>query len=379
MKKPFDDHYNTVTKIQLILTLIALGRSLNNMHPNFTTDEPIVSTTYAAVLCKLVERWDITQAHLLEGSGISKNLLENVEAFLNYKQYHYLIRRALTLTGEASLGLYFGQRLNISTHGLLGYAIMSSENLQKAAEIGMKYIAIRHRMITLDFKIDGDSAELHFDALLDDQDLYRFEIEAALSSLFCIWKFILGDDATVQTIAFNYHPANDTENYHDFFGQQVLFQQPTNHMVFPISAFQRNTPTTDPTLIKITEQQCESLLGKINKQDTLPKQVRSLLMKSPEKFLSQDSIAEQLNTTPRTLGRQLKKAGSSYQDILNDVRKELALQYLQSTNWSIDEIAYMLDYSDPSNFGRAFRRWTGIAPSQYRQEKKNAHNNTDKT
>jgi AraC-like DNA-binding protein len=244
-------------------------------------------------------------------------------------------------------------------------------------------------MIKLDYDIKDSIAELRFSADINEAWLYRFEIDAALSSLYCIWKFILGEDAPVTSLAFRYPKPENAEVYQHFFDRDIHFDQNSNHMCFPLAAFQQNSMATDPTLIKITEQQCEQLLGSLldeqgacrenspaldttqtgkNEPEDLPEIIRTMLLKTPENFLSQQSVAEQLHMTPRTLARKLKKADSSYQIILDAVRKDLALQYLQATPWSIDEIADMLNYSDPSNFGRAFRRWMGISPNQYREK-----------
>ena len=89
----------------------------------------------------------------------------------------------------------------------------------------------------------------------------------------------------------------------------------------------------------------------------------------PRGDFSLASLAESLNWSEDDLGAQLKNAGTSYQQLLGDTRRELAEEYIERADLSVNEIAYMLGFSDCSNFARSFRRWTGMSPSDYRAEK----------
>ena len=113
-------------------------------------------------------------------------------------------------------------------------------------------------------------------------------------------------------------------------------------------------------------QQCEALLARLDVQDGLLTRVRRLLLTRPGDFPDLESAASALHTSGRSLRRHLAAAGTSYQQVLDEVRKRLALQYLETTHLPLFEIAVLLGFSDPSNFRRAFRKWTGRAPTDYR-------------
>jgi AraC-like DNA-binding protein len=116
------------------------------------------------------------------------------------------------------------------------------------------------------------------------------------------------------------------------------------------------------------EQQCEALLASLDVQDGLLTRVRRLLLARPGDFPDLESAASALHTSGRSLRRHLAQMGTSYQQVLDDVRKRLALQYLTTTHLPLYEISHLLGFSDPSNFRRAFRKWTGKLPGDYRNE-----------
>jgi AraC-like DNA-binding protein len=122
--------------------------------------------------------------------------------------------------------------------------------------------------------------------------------------------------------------------------------------------------------VHMCEQQCEALLASLDVQDALLTRVRRLLIARPGDFPDLASAAHMLQTSGRSLRRHLSSMGTSYQAILNEVRKRLALQYLTATHLPLYEIANLLGFSDPSNFRRAFKKWTGKLPSDYRADDK---------
>ncbi len=122
----------------------------------------------------------------------------------------------------------------------------------------------------------------------------------------------------------------------------------------------------NPATVQMCEQQCEALLATLDVQEGLLPRLRRLLLARPGEFPDLDSVARALHTSGRSLRRHLASQGTSYQQVLDEVRKRLALQYLSTTHLPLQEIAYLLGFNDASNFRRAFRKWTGRMPSDYR-------------
>jgi len=127
-----------------------------------------------------------------------------------------------------------------------------------------------------------------------------------------------------------------------------------------------NTPlsTAHPELARLNDQTVIDYLARYERNN-LAMQVRAKIIEGlPDGRPSQEDIAETLNTSLRSLQRRLRDEDTTFKDLLNETQQELALQYMRDTSRSIGEVTYLLGFSEPSNFTRAFKRWTGKSPGE---------------
>ena len=134
----------------------------------------------------------------------------------------------------------------------------------------------------------------------------------------------------------------------------------------PAEVMDRPLKMADPEAFREAAQICQRELDKLTANESLAARVRRLLLEKRNGFPSQQVTARMLHMTPRTLHRRLVDEGTSFHDLLEDVRRTLAVEHVKSGRFAIEEIAYMLGYSDLANFRRAFRRWESVPPSAYR-------------
>ena len=127
-------------------------------------------------------------------------------------------------------------------------------------------------------------------------------------------------------------------------------------------------PMRDAQTSALCQQQCQLLLARMSKSSGFVDRVRQLIVARPGYFPDIDLVAEKLHMTSRTLRRRLTEEGSSFQQILAEVRYQLAREYLGTSNLPIEEISVLLGYSSPGNFTNAFKRWHGSSPRAYRKE-----------
>jgi AraC-like DNA-binding protein len=336
------------------------------MEDSIQSDDPVMAINYMASLATLLNKRGVSSKDFLEGSGISVQSLENPEALISPYQYETLIENALYLSNEPALGLFLGQHHNITTHGLLGQAVLTSPNMEKALRVTLRYIKTRNQLINLDVEVKGKSVTLLFDVSIVSERSRRFFLESMISGIRSIWKLLLGEDMSATEINLQFPAPEYYPLYEQMLKAPVAFNQEINSMRFPKNSLHRAFILSNPLLANIAEQQCEALLNSLTHSKGLPVRIRQHLLKNPGQFPKLDALAEEFNIHPRTLRRRLRNLNTSYQEILDDVRKRLALQYLHTTNWTIDEIAYQLGYGDPSNFRQAFKKWTGNPPSYFR-------------
>jgi AraC-like DNA-binding protein len=157
-------------------------------------------------------------------------------------------------------------------------------------------------------------------------------------------------------------------DYEAFFGCPVSFGSAHSEIRMDAALLDTPMPMPDQETSAICQQQCQLLLARMSKSSGFIDRVRQLIVARPGVFPAIDQVAANLHMTSRTLRRRLTDEGSSYQQILADVRYQLAREYLATSHMPIEEIAALLGYSNASNFTCAFKRWHGDSPRRYRQE-----------
>lgn len=333
---------------------------------NFTAE--LVPVAYAEALLALAEELGVPRAALFVAARVRPEVLGSPNGRLSFADFHLLTQAALQRCGEPALGLVLGQRLNVSTHGILGYAVLSSANLGKALQFALKYYRVLGLAFELELVEQGEDMELRALESFPMGPQARFAAEGLLTSIHTIARFLLGEELQGLAVGFAHAAPQYAARYDQVFGVAVQFEQPCHWLRLPRHYLERPMALANPATVQMCQQQCEALLASLDVQDGLLTRVRRLLLARPGDFPDLESAASALHTSGRSLRRHLAQMGTSYQQVLDEVRKRLALQYLTTTHLPQYEIAQLLGFSDPSNFRRAFRKWTGKLPGDYRNE-----------
>ena len=333
-----------------------------------------VSANYAAILAQYLKaECYLDPQHMLASADISPQDLANNKAKISLDRYARFVNQALEQTQNRHLGLEYGLRLNISTHGLLGYAVMSCPSITKAIELAHKYIKIRNQLIHISYDLakSGDEFIIRFELSQSDPNLYVFEVDASLSSVYVIMQELFGSTSSISSIHFNYPKPANVSIHDEIFSVPLFFEESFSGIRLKVSELKNHGRMTDATLSKVAEQQCQALYAQLNddthKGQNLANTIRQLLLNPHIGFISQEQAAQRLKMTPRTLSRKLVQEGTSFKRILEGIRKELSLKCIEQTQWSVEDIAFILQYSDAANFSRAFKRWFGRSPGIYRK------------
>ena len=329
-------------------------------------EEYSVSIEYAPLLVTMLERYGVSKEQLLAGAAEPPNL-RDPGARLPLQDFVDIVRRAIKLSGAPWLGWDFGATLTLSSHGFLGYAARSSETLRDAVELAVKFFRTRTTVVDLQFKTEGDTAILQLDELVALHDIQPFVVESLFSSFHFMGLKLLGEVPMDGELRFAFPEPDYYARMKPLIPVPVLFDCAYNQMRFPASRLDQRLRFADPRLAKMAEAQCEQEMANIKSPPKLLNQVRRIILAQSGRFPSVDEAASDLHMSSRTLKRKLQQLGTSYQTILDDLRKGLAVEYLTQTEITVDDIAVQLGYSDASNFARAFRRWTGRSPSDYRR------------
>lgn len=329
---------------------------------------PSLPGAYVLLLVDVVARWNIAAEQLLEGTGVAQERMSDPLARLSLDEFNRILRRALELTNEPGLGVYIGMQMKLSSHGFIGFAAMTAKNLREALGIAERYIRIRSSAVNLRLEEDGETAYLYIDQAMPNYFLGEVAIFAMMVGI-----SQMGMTATGKPLQGSADTRFARPDYYERFvhllGGNVRFNQPYNRISFPSSYLDLPLLMADAVATQLAREQCERELQALGDSNSFIHQVRGLIYSESTGFQSVEEVATKLHISERTLKRQLAQQGTTYSDILEDLRHQKSLLLLENRDLSIERVADQLGYSDVANFTRAFKRWTGQTPSGYRKGK----------
>jgi AraC-like DNA-binding protein len=337
------------------------------MHADF--DSHSVSSSYVRLLAEMVASRGVEPRALLASTGIHEQLLDRADERVPAAAMLAVIENALRLTGDQSLGLQFGIQLKLSTHGFVGFAVMSCDTLGDALELGVKYFRTRFGLLDVRYFREAGEAVIEVEPVLPLGRAEAFVMDALVAAFATMGVNLLGElPATGSSRLRMEKPA-----YHDLLMQhiperRITYGASSNQIRVPLDLLSRPLAFSDAASRRLAEDQCKKELALLQESESIIARVRNILLASGQRFPKLEVVAGQCYMSARTFKRRLQQVGTSFQEILDDIRRSRAIEYLRYTTKPIDEIAVLLGYNDPSNFGRAFKRWTGKTPSQYRHQ-----------
>jgi len=337
------------------------------MFHNYSLNKRAVPMSQVAALVGVLGRQGIGPAEVLRGTGLSEADLGDPEARVSYRQRIRQLQNVVELVPAGSW-LDWRDEISISDYGLLGYAMMSSATLGKAVQIAVKYHKMAGAMFELIFVRDDNDAVLRLDHLLAGGLVGQYVVEDVFSGVTPLIRLLTGRPFSPKVIHFNHAQPAYVERYREQFDCPVEFNQKFSEYRFDASLLQQPLAEADANTARICEESCRKLLNQMDIEEDMISRICHMLLSTPGEFPRLDAIACRLSIGTRTLRRRLKSLGTSYQKILDDVKRELAIEYLQTTNLSIQEISDLLGYSEVTNFRRAFVKWAEMSPYQYRKQ-----------
>lgn len=328
----------------------------------------LLPTNYLRHLMLLVANRGGNTHRLLVTAGVSAAELEQPDGMVNVQQFLLLLREARAELNEPALGLYLGSQLTITSHGLLGLAAMSSATLEEALQLSCKYVATRTPLVSLQLDSTGRYARLFMDELYALGDIRALFIEALSVTILAVIDFVVQRQCQPVEMHFAFAPPPYQALYQAFFRCPVLFNQPRHQLVLPKPALQLRSLLADRQMQLQASRQCANELQQWQQRQLLSGQIRLLLGRVKGRCPGFAQVAAELALAPRTLRRRLASEGTSYQQLLEQWRVEMAEQYLRTSKLSVQQISDLLGYNDPANFSRAFRRQhAGLSPLRFRQ------------
>lgn len=333
--------------------------------------EATVSAGYAKALLDFAVGQGADEARLLQRAGIDAKTLTDQDNRLPFARYVTLMRAAKELTGNPALALEFGAHSDFrawSVVGLISHA--SSTMLEAAAQLN------RYGSLVVEVNVAGDGPR--FTQIVKDGELWMVDqradpnafpelTESTWSRFICTARqnfphatFALGAHVT--------HPAPPHRDAYDrLWRVPISFDSAWNaikvHPAWPTLKIDGG----NRYVFGVLAEKADALLRELEASKTERGRVESLLMPMLHTGdIGMDAIAAKLGVSRQTLYRSLKAEGVTFEQVLDELRHKMALDYLSARKVSVNETAYLVGFSDPAAFSRAFKRWTGVSPRAFR-------------
>jgi AraC-like DNA-binding protein len=283
------------------------------------------STTSVLLMINVAKRKGISREQCLNGTGITDEMLVDNRIEINPEQelklIENLVDEQVNQSLNETLAVDIGGQYHLTTYGIFGFAISTSLSMRSAIEIGVGYLPLSFAFCTIFLREEENYAYLVFDANL----------------------------------------------YHNIYANKPSYCESENSVAFNRLLLNTQLPNANEQNQKFLLVQCQALLQQRHGENSVALTVRNCILSRIDEGSAMEAIASELCVSLRTLRRQLSSEGTSFRALMDEVRETLAIQLIQETAMTMEQISIRLGYSDTANFFHAFKRWTGRTPKQYRQ------------
>lgn len=334
---------------------------------------PNQSATYPRAYLAAALEQGADRKQLLQLAGVAAALVDDPAGKLALADIWKISVAAQLLTQDACLGLAAGYRMPLTAHGSLGYALMCSSTPRAAIAILARYWHLRGRGVALVVTEKTDSILLELVSEISiDSALTDIMLGSILTSMYQGLTFLVPKLPARTELWQSCQPPAGVERWHERL-PGLRFNMPCTGLalVGDLSLLDQPLPNANPEALAQALAQCERESVLLEPLDDTLQQLRAALRPEREGYPAPQQVAAQLHLTTRTLRRRLQEQGASYQQLLMEARRRDSCQLLLDANLDIGHIGALLGYTDPANFTRAFKRWHGLTPSDWRNQKLN--------
>jgi AraC-like DNA-binding protein len=312
-----------------------------------------VAASIGAMIVAAAAAKGVDSRALAAHASFDPTLASDPDARIPLRVETLLWDEAVRLSGDPAFGLHAAEGLRPGIFDVIDYAIRTAPTLRASLERLARYGVLRVEHSLLGVNQSPHAAEF------------------TLASLVVVGGQINGSPIAPTSVAFRHSVQGSAAEYLRVFGVAPVFSTPENSLTLSRELLERPLPAADPLLSRVIERHAEALLAlRPLPAETTVARVRRLLcdsLRADETAVTLTGLAERLRMSERSLQRRLADEGQTFDAVLDELRHELALRYVADKKLALAEVAFLLGYSEPSAFHRAFKRWTGKTPIQVRQ------------
>ncbi len=317
-------------------------------------------------IVRALEDAHVDYAQLLQNIGMAPDKVGDLDYRYSQEQVTSLWIAAVEATGDSNFGLKVARHIRPSTFHVVGYAMSCSSTLKRAAERFAHSARLISDAAAVSFTPAGDNYLLKVDLNTGGRQPIYQTIDTIVAGFLMLCEWIQSAAVVPIEVKFRHRKPADDRDYHDIFRCKIRFGQKENSILFRGSDLEKPVPSANEELaMLLDEMAARHLAYRFTSRFSL--KVRNALVgQLPNGEPSKNETARLLGMTERTLLRRLRDENTTFQELLDRLREKLAFDYLRRDDLTMEKIAYLLGFSSSSAFSRAFVRWTGQRPSDWR-------------
>jgi len=317
-------------------------------------------------LWKQLEGYGLDPDPVFRAEGINPDSIFDAGARISYEQFQKVEMRAMELAGDPHFGLKAFETTRPAHLGALGFAWLASSSLRQAFERLQRYSRVIQENLLISLEDEDGLFHVSLDAGIPAADeKIREDRQLASTLKFC--RVIAGSDLNPAKVCLQQSQPDDTGAYFELFRCPVEFSCENTGLVFQQADIDKRLTGSNAELANLNEHIVVKYLAHRAKQDIVNQVKAAVIDGLANGAVTEQMVADSLYMTPRNMHRKLQKEDTSFKQLLTDVRKDLAQQYIQDRSKTLTEISFLLGFSEVSSFSRAFKGWTGVPPSEARE------------
>ncbi|WP_152223607.1 AraC family transcriptional regulator ligand-binding domain-containing protein [Pseudomonas sp. SCB32] len=331
-------------------------------------DLALVSPFLLQTLAEVLSDKGVNSERLCLGLGFTVEELQDPAQRISYRQAVSMIQRALAALPERGLGLWVGHHNVLGTLGLLGHVLSLCRTLRDAFEIGRRFQHTTGSMAVCNLLEGPEESFVEVECRLPYADVQVFAVEEFFASLLVYNRTLIGTGFQPLRFEFTHTAPSYEAEYVRLLGPNLHFGCLHNRMVIASHWLDLQLPSHHPVALRQALKLLESECAQVQQRMGLLETVERAIARDLPYGSHIDKVASDLNMSSRTLRRRLSEHDMTFDALQEQVRRARAMSLLGNPEMPIERIAEALGYSDVRGFRRAFKRWTGLSPSGFRDE-----------
>jgi AraC-like DNA-binding protein len=325
---------------------------------------------------RVLAKYQVDPAEAFRAAGLDPEPYRDPDSRLRLPAVRKLWAQCERLTKNPCFAFEVGMAAHPANFHAVGYAWLASRNLREALTRLVRY----HRVIStaIDPSIEETESELIL-TIKTPPAWPQQGLDTATTSIVALCREITYEEFKPLRVEMTRAAPPCAKQLARYFLCPVIYGAERTCIVFRREQTEKFLPRQNPALARVNDEVALKYIAQMDRHDVLSRAKLSLIDMLSNGEPNRNALAHRLHMSERTLGRRLSEKGVSFRVLLDGVRKELGLGYMDEFRHAVTDVAYLLGFSDQSNFARSFRRWTGLTPSQYRASKKKSRSDQAET